>query len=873
LPGKQPGGSTGVLPQLFFQDRYYKETYTLEREGGQLAPPRPASNHPPTGYLSAQSVVVAARLRSARSYRHPATAADPEHLAQLRQIFAPRLYARLIGQPADDVGELWNHYLDHGLPAGIAPTPLFDPAIYRRHAVRADLPCPKFGEPPVLHWLRVGRPAGVVPSSVLDMPFYRAGNPDVPGTDADAFYHFLSAGLYENLAPTIWFDPHWYAAANRSVEAARFDEFIASGVNEGRASSALVDDIMRTLGQGRAFDGQVYSALIEASLKWHGQVSTSALSLLIGLYAPAWQHPSGPLLDDFLSFLGDGVASGRRPGPLFDEAVYRRRAAQAGLPALAPHESALLHWLKFGYAAKIVPTDRFNEAIYLAKNPDVAQAGLWGFAHFVHHGVHEGRIAVDQPTFRRREPLTKPSALAGPALQRHWYSMDFPTAETGLGDEIPKAAYERLYALLGSENLGEIFADAQAIEPDVGELATIDDILLLPYYDAMALRHAEAFRRLPRTQYDTVICVPWIRVGGADLVAGLLAKAVLQIRPDQSVLVLRVDNPQFERANWLPRNADVVDVSDLVAGIGFGHQMNLLRCLFRGVGPRRVINVNSRLCWSLVRTYGANLAHTMHLYAYMFCWDHTPSGLRAGYPAEFYADTAEHVTAFLTDTRYLRDELAAMYRLPAQTADRIVPLFTPAQTAIWMPSAARVVQDRADPASRRLVLWAGRLDRQKRFDLVQDIARLMPDVEFRCWGAALLDAPPDLGTLPANVTMQGSFDSFDDLPLQQAGAWLFTALWEGMPTTIIELATRGVPLVASAVGGVPELIRPETGWPVDGDASAEAYASSLREALSNPAEATRRAEALQRLVADTYNETVYNSALDRLFRDENGARP
>ena len=136
-------------------------------------------------------------------------------------------------------------------------------------------------------------------------------------------------------------------------------------------------------------------------------------------------------------------------------------------------------------------------------------------------------------------------------------------------------------------------------------------------------------------------------------------------------------------------------------------------------------------------------------------------------------------------------------------------------------------------------------------------------------GASLLDLPPDLTMLPSNVTMQGSFDSFDDLPLADAGAWLFTSLWEGMPTTIIELAVRGVAVVASAVSGVPQLIRPDTGWPVPPEAGAGGYVAALRSALGDPEEAVRRAEALQRLVASRHTEEVYDAALNaRLVAEE-----
>ena len=170
----------------------------------------------------------------------------------------------------------------------------------------------------------------------------------------------------------------------------------------------------------------------------------------------------------------------------------------------------------------------------------------------------------------------------------------------------------------------------------------------------------------------TVSCaVPWIRTGGADLVAGLLARALLRIRPHERVLILRTDHSAFERANWLPAEADSVDISDLTRNVTPRQAENLLRAVLRGVTPRRIFNVNSRLCWTMSRDHGANLAATFRTYAYLFCWDLTPSGQRAGYPVEFFVETADNMTAFLTDTIYLRDELTKMYGLSEATRDRI----------------------------------------------------------------------------------------------------------------------------------------------------------------------------------------------------------
>jgi glycosyltransferase involved in cell wall biosynthesis len=89
-----------------------------------------------------------------------------------------------------------------------------------------------------------------------------------------------------------------------------------------------------------------------------------------------------------------------------------------------------------------------------------------------------------------------------------------------------------------------------------------------------------------------------------------------------------------------------------------------------------------------------------------------------------------------------------------------------------------------------------------------------------------------------------------------------------MPTTIIELGVRGMAVVASAVGGVPELIGAETGWAIPPQADATIYVAALREALDSPAEAVRRAEALQSLVANRHTEAIYDASLEALLSGE-----
>jgi glycosyltransferase involved in cell wall biosynthesis len=66
------------------------------------------------------------------------------------------------------------------------------------------------------------------------------------------------------------------------------------------------------------------------------------------------------------------------------------------------------------------------------------------------------------------------------------------------------------------------------------------------------------------------------------------------------------------------------------------------------------------------------------------------------------------------------------------------------------------------------------------------------------------------------------------------------SIYEGMPLVILEAMEAGVPVVASRVSGIPEVVRDgETGWLVPPENPA-ALAGALREVLDRADEATRR---------------------------------
>lgn len=539
----------------------------------------------------------------------------------------------------------------------------------------------------------------------------------------------------------------------------------------------------------------------------------------------------------------------------FSPSRYRSQASNAGIP-VSSQIPPLLHWLIYGIEARLVPYQAFDETYYLARHPSVRQSGQWAFAHFV---------AVSSA---RTDGLRAPRKTPIPDAYRRNATRD--SAEFYLARERDyEASRDRVLNIIGRDEFKTIVEEFQDSDPSVGNIFA-SDVDMAPFHDDLHLHEHQARQRLPRKSYDTIVCVPWIRMGGADLVASVLTKSLARLRPDERLLFLQIDSPIVEWPDIVPSGVDVADLSDIFMSIGGHAAERLLLAIFRGLAPRRILNVNSRLCWSVFDRFGERLARETGLYSYLFCWDRTPEGTRAGYPSTYFPSTAPFLAGAITDTFYLRDELTHMYRPPPAVRRRLVTLRTPARMAPRAITVAEEAAGRLGARRRPRVLWAGRLDRQKRFDLVEQIAALMPDVDFECWGAPVLDAPASTANRPANLVLHKPFAKYEELPLLDCDGWLYTSAWDGMPTILVELANMGTPIVASAVEGVCELIAHDTGWPVAAW-EAGAYVAALRDMIASPQERVRRARNLQFLATREYCTHKYDKDLAALLAMEESA--
>lgn len=201
-----------------------------------------------------------------------------------------------------------------------------------------------------------------------------------------------------------------------------------------------------------------------------------------------------------------------------------------------------------------------------------------------------------------------------------------------------------------------------------------------------------------------------------------------------------------------------------------------------------------------------------------------------------YYYTLEKVTSFMVD-RYItvsesvKDHLVQMANIPAK---KITTIYNGValNDRCGYPHGAQQLPCGLE-AHDRLLLTVGRLHKQKGYDfLIQAFAT----VRKECSTVKLLivgegEEENNLKNLAKSLDLTdqiiftGLFlDSGKIFPL--AELFILPSLWEGMPNAVLEAMAAGKPVVATEVGGVPELVlHGETGLlvpPRDPDALARA---------------------------------------------------
>lgn len=380
---------------------------------------------------------------------------------------------------------------------------------------------------------------------------------------------------------------------------------------------------------------------------------------------------------------------------------------------------------------------------------------------------------------------------------------------------------------------------------------------ITPFRPGAGSLYAACYPTVRDARPDVIILAPWLKRGGAD--QGILHHAEAAVAAGKSVVVITTLDAESPWANRLPKGVRFLPLGRMATGLPHEEQIAVLVRILLQSTAHTIHLINSPLGWDVVRYHGKALrALGKSIFASVFCDDYDANGVRWSYAQIYFPSCLPYLDGVFCDTEYYPGELVRRYGMRRELL----------HTLHFPHAVATVPRYRA--AATRSVLWAGRFSRQKRVDLLEQIARAMPEVQFEVHGCGKTPEEEAIATRLrelGNVSVNGSFESLDQIAGEgRHAAFLYTSAWDGLPIVLLDATAAGLPIVASAVGGVGEFISEATGIPVKKTDDVESYVQGLRLLIEQPEEARARWERAVQLLEERHTAARFRSLVERIPR-------
>jgi len=195
--------------------------------------------------------------------------------------------------------------------------------------------------------------------------------------------------------------------------------------------------------------------------------------------------------------------------------------------------------------------------------------------------------------------------------------------------------------------------------------------------------------------------------------------------------------------------------------------------------------------------------------------------------------------------------------------DRVVSIPTGVDTARFSPtvSGEAVRSEFGVPPDAPLISVIGVLRSWKRHDVFLEAVRLLGERDLRVRALVVGEGPQAeriagaIGAkeLESAVRMTGFREDVPELLAASDVVVLPSDRFEGVPQVVLQAMAMERPVVASPIGGIPEVVHPETTGLLCPPGDAEAFAGAIERLLSDPAFRDRLGAAGRDLVLSRYS--------------------
>ncbi len=400
-----------------------------------------------------------------------------------------------------------------------------------------------------------------------------------------------------------------------------------------------------------------------------------------------------------------------------------------------------------------------------------------------------------------------------------------------------------------------------------------DDILKsIKMYDSITPEHyavGEAYRQLiqhtKQNHYDYLLFVPWLIKGGADLFAINYANTIATLRPNKKVAVIAtLPNVSSVRRHKLYKSIDFIPFGDIAKDLSLSCRNRLLEQFVENSLANCIHIFNSELAYSFVNTHREYISNTAKkVVVTSFSQSTDDTGRVFGYSHTHVPTVYELANVVTTDNQAVIDMWVNEYGFDS---NKLVLHRQPVDLIKIEKGLAR----QTTPGNNIRVLWTSRIAPEKIPQLVPEIARLLQPYNITI---DMYGTPDDgfdmsfLKNIPPNLTYRGSFDNFYKLNPQQYDIFLYTSLFDGMPNALLEASTVELPIVSSAIGGIPEFINNEQGgFLIENILEASDYADKIIKLAKDKEMRLSMARYSRNRLVEEFSISAHNAAIDSMLK-------
>jgi glycosyltransferase involved in cell wall biosynthesis len=369
--------------------------------------------------------------------------------------------------------------------------------------------------------------------------------------------------------------------------------------------------------------------------------------------------------------------------------------------------------------------------------------------------------------------------------------------------------------------------DAEVISPSQGKR-------FIPIYPKRPIEHDQAgalykaiVDQLQYNDYDYLLFVPWLIAGGAEKYIIDMINTIQKMRPDKHIVVistLPADNIYKSKLN---HKIDFVDLGNLAVNILPVVVNRVLEQLIEHSGVTHIQVMNSKLGYDFIDSHRYYMKSTNKIIiATSFNRIIDKNNRQIGYTVTDTPHVYDIVTVVTSDNRETLRIWEEEYGFDSKK------MLLHRQGVEFDPSK---IHWHASHDNRLKVLWASRIVPEKLPQLVPEIGALVSDfADIDMFGSCEPKHRDLLPNLPENVTYRGAYQNGLSTLVnsKKYDIYLYTSTGDGTPNALLEAIQLGLPIVAPAVGGIPDfIIDQKSGLLIDDFMNPKAYSDALHKML------------------------------------------